>query len=149
MDQLANGGVQVVQTSHASRQPSKSSVLVVDDEPMIRRFLVNWIKGWGFPVSAAGSAAAALEAMLGAPADIVLCDIRMPGHDGLWLAETIRRRWPHSVTIITTGVMDVDVVMRCQRLGAVDYVTKPFGRELLLQALARATTTLERSSQRD
>jgi DNA-binding NtrC family response regulator len=148
MDQLANGGVQVIQPYPLKKPINKPSVLVVDDEPAIRRFLVNWINGWGYQVSAVAGATEALESMLRAPADVVLCDIRMPGHDGMWLANTIRKRWPRSVSIITTGVMDVDVVMECQRLGAVDYVTKPFGRELLLQALARATTMLQRASRR-
>jgi DNA-binding NtrC family response regulator len=94
----------------------------------------------GVPSERGQQAREALEAMLVAPADIVLCDIKMPGHDGLWLVEKIRQRWPRSVTIMTTAVMDVDAVVQSQRSGAVDYVTKPFGRKLLLQALARATT---------
>lgn len=119
------------------------SVLVVDNEPMIRRVLVNWLKGWGFPVSEAGNASDAVKSMLVAPSDIVLCDIKMPGHDGLWLMDKIRQEWPRSVVVMTTAVTDTEAVVQSRRLGAIDYVVKPFGRELLLQALARATTKLQ------
>ena len=66
----------------------------------------------------------------------------MPGHDGFWLMAHVRAKWPRTMTIMATGNDDLDVVMKSQRAGAVDYVTKPFGRELLRQALARANAAL-------
>lgn len=80
--------------------------------------------------------------MLAAPADILLTDIKMADLDGLWLAERVRAKWPQTPIIMTTGVMDVETVARAQRLGAVDYVTKPFGKELMRQALERAEQRL-------
>ena len=121
-------------------------VLVVDDEAPICRLLTRWLESWGYAVKEARSATEALEALMAEPASIMLCDIRMPGHDGLWLLERVRTRWPQTAIIMATGVDDIETVAKSQREGVVDYVTKPFGRELLLQALRRAEAALERST---
>jgi DNA-binding NtrC family response regulator len=68
----------------------------------------------------------------------MLCDVMMPGRDGLSLLEEVRRRWPQTAVIMATAVQDLDTIMRSRKDGAVDYITKPFGREPLLQALRRA-----------
>src|SRR5687768_2123810 len=83
--------------------PSWSSVLVVDDEPPVREFLTRWLAAWGYIVTTAGSAFEALEVMQAEPVPIMMCDIKMPGHDGLWLAEQVRARWPKTAIIIATG----------------------------------------------
>jgi CheY-like chemotaxis protein len=117
-------------------------VLVVDDESPVREFLRRWLQAWGYAVTQAGNATEALEVMLADPASIMLCDIKMPGHDGLWLAERVREKWPQTAIIMATALDDLPTVLKSRQLGAVDYVTKPFGRELLLQALNRAHGTL-------
>ena len=121
-------------------------VLVVDDEAPICRLLKRWLEAWGYAVKDAGSATDALAAMEAEPASIVLCDIRMPGHDGIWLAEQVRTKWPNTAIIMATGVDDFQTITRSQSVGAVDYVTKPFGRELLMQALQRAEAALEQDA---
>ena len=118
-------------------------VLVVDDEPAICRLLTRWLESWGYAVKEAQTATDALEVMMAEPASIMLCDIRMPGHDGLWLVERVRARWPKTAIIMATAVDDMQTVTKSQQEGVVDYVTKPFGREPLLQALRRAEATLE------
>lgn len=117
-------------------------VLVVDDEPPVRQLLRRWLQAWGYAVTEAGNAAEALEVMLAGPASIMLCDIRMPGNDGLWLAERVREKWPHTAIIMATGVDDMPTVVKSRQAGAVDYVLKPFGRELLRQAFDRANAAL-------
>ena len=118
-------------------------ILVVDDEPAIRRLLTHWLEGWGCRVKQAGTAIEALELMETEAASIMLCDIRMPGYDGLWLVEQVRSRWPKTVVVMATCVDDFQTVRRSRRDGAVDYLTKPFGRELVRQALWRASAALE------
>ena len=81
--------------------------------------------------------------MLSEPAAIAIIDIRMPGHDGLWLAEQIRERWSKTAIIIATGADDVTSIEKSRKLGAVDYVLKPFDRELLRQALHRAANATD------
>ena len=115
-----------------------SYVLIVDDESSIRAFLTRWLQSWGYTVKAAAGADEALSTMAEEPASIMLCDVMMPGRDGLSLLEEVRQRWPQTAVIMATAVQDLDTIMRSRQDGAVDYITKPFGREPLLQALRRA-----------
>ena len=133
----------VSRTTVGETGPGHGYVLVVDDEPPVREFLTRWLESWGYAVKEAGSAPEALAVMLTEPASILLCDIKMPGHDGLWLAERVRAQWPQTAIIMATALDDTPTVLKSRELGAVDYVRKPFGRELLLQALGRATATLD------
>jgi CheY-like chemotaxis protein len=120
-------------------------VMIVDDEESIRALLSRWLIGWGYTPRLAASANDALEQLAAAPASIVLCDVMMPVHDGLWLAEQIRARWPQTTLIMASGAQDMQTVTTSRRHGAVDYVTKPFGREMVLQALRRASVGFEDS----
>ena len=120
-------------------------VLVVDDEEAIRRLLSRWLTGWGYEAKEAANADDALEIMAAEPAEIMLCDVMMPVHDGIWLAEQVRGRWPQTAVIMASSAQDMETVMRMRKQGAVDYVTKPFGREMLRQALQRASGKLQSS----
>ena len=120
-------------------------VLVVDDEEAIRRLLSRWLSDWGYEAKQAANADEAIEMMTAEPADIILCDVMMPAHDGVWLAEQIRARWPQTAVIMASSAQDMETVLRMRRQGAVDYVTKPFGRELLRQALHRASEKMQGS----
>jgi CheY-like chemotaxis protein len=120
-------------------------VLVVDDEQAIRRLLTRWLSGWGYEAKEAGNADEAVEIMSAEPADIILCDVMMPVHDGIWLAEQVRNRWPQTAVIMASSAQDMETVIRMRKQGAVDYVTKPFGREMLRQALQRASERIQSS----
>ncbi len=117
-------------------------VLVVDDEESIRKLLMRWLTGWGYESKGAGNANDALALMAESPAAIMLCDVMMPEHDGIWLAEQVRNRWPETAVVMASSAQDMETVMRMRTQGAVDYVTKPFGREMLRQALLRASEKL-------
>ncbi|MBI4476779.1 MAG: response regulator [Acidobacteria bacterium] len=112
-------------------------VLVVDDENGIRALMARWVESAGFTAAQAENADRALQEFEDRGAAIALCDIRMPGHDGLWLTEQIRRRYPDTAVIMTTGVQDLDAAVTSLRNGVVDYLVKPFGRERLRDALDR------------
>lgn len=118
-------------------------VLVVDDEDSIRKLLERWLSSWGYQVKEASNANDALALMEAEPAAIILCDVNMPVHDGIWLAEQVRSRWPQTAVIMASAAQDMETVMRMRKQGVVDYVTKPFGREMLRQALQRASEKLE------
>lgn len=118
-------------------------VLVVDDEEAIRRLLIRWLSGWGYEAKEAANADDAVEMMAAEPADIMLCDVMMPVHDGIWLAEQVRSRWPRTAVVMASSAQDMETVMRMRKQGAVDYVTKPFGREMLRQALQRASAKMQ------
>jgi CheY-like chemotaxis protein len=120
-------------------------VLVVDDEEAIRKLLTRWLSGWGYETKEAANAENAIDILAAEPADIMLCDVMMPVHDGVWLAEQVRARWPQTAVIMASSAQDMDTVIRMRKQGAVDYVTKPFGREMLRQALQRASERMQGS----
>ena len=113
-------------------------VLVVDDEPAVREFLRRCLKASGYPVKQAANADEALALMEASPASVVLCDIRMPGRDGLWLAQRVRVKWPRTAIIMATAVDDDDTVRQSSALGAADYLIKPIRAAHLLQVVGRA-----------
>jgi DNA-binding NtrC family response regulator len=115
-----------------------SLVLIVDDEADVRRILKRWIGGAGHEIAEADSAAAALDVLARRPADVVFCDVQMPGdRDGLWLAGEVRRRYPSSAVVLATGVTTVPPETSL-RAGVLAYLVKPFERTRLLEALDAA-----------
>lgn len=118
------------------------TVLVVDDEQPIRALLTRWLAKWRYDVREAESAMAALDIMAADAADIIIADISMPEHDGLWLAEQVHAKWPTTPVIMGTGNDQVEVVRESRKLGAVAYVLKPFDPDLLRQAVDRAAGRL-------
>ena len=122
-----------------------AKILVVDDEALIRDVLSRRLTQWGHEVVTASSAEAALAEMEKAPAQIVFSDVIMPLHDGLWLAKQVRERWPGTIIVAVSGALEVQTVVKMRQYGAIDYVTKPIGREMLHQALERALARLPAS----
>ncbi len=119
-------------------------VLVVDDEALLREALVRWIKSLGYRSVAAASADDAITEITRELPFAIIVDIVMPGHDGLWLLEQIRERWPSLRVIMASGAnLDEQQVLHARRLGAQDFIAKPFGRETLYQALLRAAKASE------
>jgi CheY-like chemotaxis protein len=116
---------------------SEPYVLVVDDEAVVREFLGRCIHTAGFAVQYASGAAEALEMMVATPAAAVLCDIRMPGQDGLWLVERLHAHWPTVPVVMTSAIDDPHTMARARALGAVEYVTKPVQAAQLMEILNR------------
>lgn len=73
------------------------------------------------------------------PADILLSDVAMPGHDGLWLVERVHTRWPNTTIIMSTAQDDPHTVRTSRNLGAVAYVIKPFDPVMVRSALVDAS----------
>jgi putative two-component system response regulator len=113
-------------------------VLIVDDEAPIRRLLQNWVEAEGAAVVQASTSEEALRVISPetVPA-VALCDIRLPGKDGLWLATQLRVEHPETAVVMTTGVHEFDVAVHSMQAGVVDYLVKPFTRERLTEALQR------------
>jgi DNA-binding NtrC family response regulator len=113
-------------------------ILVVDDEASIRDILSRRLTQWGHDVVAVHGAEAAIEEMAKDPAQVVFSDVIMPLFDGVWLAKEIRERWPGTVIVAVSGAQDMETVVKMRQYGAIDFVAKPIGREMLHQALQRA-----------
>lgn len=123
------------------------SCLVVDDEPRLRQVLIQLLRKDGFRCVEAGNGVEALRAMEADPAPLVVSDLRMPELDGVGLLQHIMRRWPDTAMLMVSAVADVDVAVKCLKLGAFDYVSKPFNLEEVRvrveQALQRRQLKLE------
>jgi putative two-component system response regulator len=127
-----------IATSPLPAAEGKRSVLIVDDEPGVRHLMRRWLESRGYVVAVAAGADKALELLSAAPTAVALCDLRMPGHDGLWLADQLRREHPDTAVIIATGLNDVSAAIESLRRGVVEYLTKPFERDRLCEAVSRA-----------
>jgi DNA-binding response OmpR family regulator len=118
-----------------------TTVLVVDDEPIVREVVVGYLQREGFRTLEAADGNRAKEILEGDPPSIVLLDVMLPGTDGLELCRWIRSRSKLPVIMVTARGEEADRIVGLE-LGADDYVTKPFSpRELA----ARVRTVLRRS----
>ncbi len=114
-------------------------VLIVDDETPMRALLRSWVeREGGADVIEAGTAEEGLALVLAQSPAVALCDIRLPGEDGLWLAAQIRIHHPQTAVVMTTGVLEFGAAVNSLQSGVVDYLVKPFSRERLSDALNRA-----------
>jgi len=115
----------------------RRTILIVDDEEGVRSLLARWLEPGGYRIILATGAEAALAAFEHDPPALMLCDIRMPGRDGLWLAGRVRQDFPETAVIMSSGVQDSHAAEECLRHGVVEYLTKPFGRDRLREAVER------------
>jgi DNA-binding NtrC family response regulator len=111
------------------------SVLIVDDESGIRKLLRRWLSTEGYDIREAPDAETALDEMAKAPADVVMCDVDMPGHGGLWLAAQLRQQFPTTAIVLATALDSVPPVTSMQR-GIVKYLVKPFARHRVVEAVS-------------
>lgn len=118
----------------------EARVLVIDDDPRLRRFLELNLQAEGYTVSSAASGRAGFEALLTRKPDTVILDLMLPDMDGFELCERIREFSDVPIIILTARTEQSDMVLGLD-IGADDYMVKPFGREELL---ARIRAVLRR-----
>src|SRR5262249_36757374 len=116
----------------------KRRVMVVDDEPGVRESLRMVLKDQYESVAVA-SGPEALEVVASTPVDVVLLDIVMPGMDGMQVLEELRTRLPQLPVVMLTATKTVKTAVGAMKLGAFDYVTKPFDVDELRLILEKAT----------
>jgi len=117
-------------------------ILVVDDEETIRLALGELLRSDGHAVREAETGDVALAALDGAPADLVLADLRMPGMDGMLLLETVRARFPDTLVVLVTAQGDERKAVQALKLGAYDYLPKPFDNEEIRATVRHACEVL-------
>lgn len=109
-------------------------ILVVDDDAALRALLTAYLGEHDIQVTAVGDGAAMFAAFDQEAFDLVLLDLRLPGEDGLHLAQRLRQRAPVPIVLLTGKNEEADRVLGLE-LGADDYVTKPFSQRELLARL--------------
>ena len=112
-------------------------LLLVEDDPAVRRSVGETLTDEGFEVAQAAGAAAALELLSGFDPEIVLSDIRMPGMDGIELLQLLRERAPTVDVVLMTAYDDMATVAKAMREGAFDFLVKPLKLEELRNVLRR------------
>jgi CheY-like chemotaxis protein/glycine cleavage system H lipoate-binding protein len=116
-------------------------VLVVDDEEVVLDAVRKALRHDDLEIDAAQSGAGALGLLASRPYDLVITDLMMPGVDGLGLLQRIREMDLHPQTIMITGYPTIQTALRAKRLGAFEYVTKPFTGQELRSVVVRALRT--------
>ncbi len=117
---------------------SKARILVVDDEEIVLKSCRKILEGGGHEVFTALSGQEAFNLLKREPIDIVITDIKMPGIDGMQVLERVKTEYPDVLVIIITGYSTVQSAVQAMKLGAFDYVPKPFTPDEVLVVVEKA-----------
>jgi DNA-binding NtrC family response regulator len=109
----------------------KARILVVDDEEIVRESLSSWLQEDGYSVGTAPDGKVAISRIKSEAWAVLLVDLKMPGIDGLQVLEEARGLRPEASVIIMTAYATVDTAVQAMKLGAYDYLVKPFEPEEL------------------
>jgi len=121
----------------------EANVLVVDDEDYARKLCRDVAAQAGLHVEMAGTTEQALEILEQCPVDLVVTDLKVPQLGGLELLKRIREGYPHIAVMVVTQYGTIETAVEAIRLGAVDYVTKPFHVDELRGKLERVVRSIE------
>ena len=119
---------------YAGRSKAKHTVLVIDDEPIVCHSVRRILSRRSCAVEEAFDVDLALQKMKIAKYDLVLLDLKMPKHSGMEVLRSIRRQYPDLPVIMISGYATIDHAVEATRLGANDFIPKPFTPDELLQA---------------
>ncbi len=115
----------------------RGRVLIVDDEEVIASTLEEFLQGEGFEVAVAGDARSALDRVAVFEPEVVLCDVQLPGMDGLELLDRLLRIRPETLVLVITAYATVETAVAAFRRGAQDYLMKPVLFDELLAKIDR------------
>ncbi|AII61516.1 HD domain-containing phosphohydrolase [Dehalococcoides mccartyi] len=116
----------------------QDTLLIVDDEELIRQLLRVKFSGENYQCLTAVNGIEAIELIKGIQIAVVLLDINMPGKTGIETLQDIKTLKPDTEVIMATAINDIEIALKCLRLGAYDYVIKPFNLEELIHITKRA-----------
>jgi DNA-binding NtrC family response regulator len=117
-------------------------ILIIDDEPLMRLSITDALKAVGYEVRAAASGHEGMALLNKESFDVVITDLRLPGADGLTLLQACKQRSPRTEVIVITAHGSVDSAVEAMKLGAYDYITKPFSMDELLLIVERLSKVL-------
>ncbi len=123
---------------------ASSTILVIDDDTIVRESIVAYLKESGFTILEAENGQRGLATFHEAKPDLILCDLRMPQMDGLGVLRNVRSTSPDTPFIVVSGAGVMADVVEALRLGANDYITKPIlDLEVLEYAINRALESMQ------
>lgn len=118
-------------------------VLVVDDEETIRSLLQRILKEAGYDVITAANGQDALDKVSQTMIGVVVLDIKMPGMTGMEVLRRLTVNWPETCVVMATAVADAQTAIEAMKMGAYDYIIKPFDRDDLVLKVRRAVEKRE------
>lgn len=116
------------------------TILAVDDEPNMRRLLEISLRQAGYRALSASHGREALEIIQQQQIDLVVSDLHMPGMNGLQLLQALRKEYEHLPFIMVTAQGEIKTAVEAMKLGASDYILRPFELETLEVAIEKALT---------
>jgi NADPH-dependent 2,4-dienoyl-CoA reductase/sulfur reductase-like enzyme/CheY-like chemotaxis protein len=116
----------------------KAKILVVDDEEVFRKSLNRILSKEGYSIVEAQDAEKAVEKMETEAFDIALIDMVMPKVTGLEFMGTLKKKWPDTIAIVITGYATVESAVEAMRLGAFDFISKPFEPSKIILTVEKA-----------
>ena len=111
------------------------SILVVDDELLIRDLLYDFFQQQGWNIAVAENGEKALEILRSRKIDLLLTDIKMPQMDGITLTSQVREKYPDIPVVLMTGYPSVETAVEGIRVKVEDYIIKPFNINKLFKTL--------------
>ncbi len=126
------------QQAALSEQAAQMNVLVVDDDTSVRNACREIARNLGHQTHVAESVPAARAVLKGESIDVLLLDLKLPGGGGLALLEEVKSLYPDTVVVVMTAFATVNSAVEAMRIGAGDYLTKPFAMDELTAMLERA-----------
>lgn len=108
----------------------ENSVLIIDDETIIRESLRDWLKD-AYQVATAETSEEALALIGKQDFDILIVDVRLPGKSGIQVLREVKEVKPHIKSIVITAYPSVDMAVESMKLGAIDYLVKPVAPDYL------------------
>lgn len=119
----------------------KNKILVVDDEDALRTVLSAELEGEGYQVATAADGQEAINILGTSAFDLILLDIKMPNVDGFEVLRFVKEKHPKTKVIMLTGFADLKNAIESKKLGAEDFVSKPYDLVDLLTTVERVLTT--------
>jgi DNA-binding NtrC family response regulator len=117
---------------------SEPTILIVDDDEAVGRVLGALLKQGGFSVEVATRPTSGLEVLGARPIDMVIADLRMPEMNGIELLRRVRADWPEIPVAMLTAHGSVDDAVEAMKLGAVDFLQKPFDRDEIMYVVKKS-----------
>lgn len=120
------------------RRGDINQILVIDDEAVPRRLLSSVLHDAGFEVDVAENGLSLEKHFKNKEYQLVITDLRMPGMDGLGVLNWVQQNRAMSLVMLVTGVTETETAVEAMKLGAIDYITKPFNPDAVLLGVQRA-----------
>ncbi len=118
-----------------------NSILIIEDDLTFSKILRAWFKRRAFESDSAATGVEARKKIVSSRPDVVICDLKLPGEDGISILSWIKQEYPQTIVIMMTGYADIQTAVTAMKLGAYDYIPKPFNPEELLIKINEAFST--------